>query len=124
MAEELRELILKQPEPVKKLSAAALISFVAGISTHFIIFANRLLDIKFNTALVIGSILALLAIIAGHIARRNIRRGDGYLTGVILADVGLVLGYILIILLIIILLLTLLGVSGLFARIEGILGLP
>lgn len=122
MVEELRELINKQPEPVKKLSLAALISFISGIATYVVIFFYNLLKIKFLPALVIATLFALLAIFTGHLARRKIRRGDGFLTGVVLADIDLALGYILIILLILFLVLTLIGVGGLITTIRGFFG--
>lgn len=65
------------PYPTAATSPAAIISLIAGIASWFI-------------APLIG---AIIAIISGHIARRDVRASNGSLTGDGLAVAGLVLGY-------------------------------
>lgn len=65
------------PYPTASTSPAAIISLIAGIASWFI-------------APLLG---AIIAIVSGHIARREIRASNGSLTGDGLAVAGLVLGY-------------------------------
>ena len=59
-------------------SLMAYISLLAGLATWFVL-------------PVIG---AIVAIITGHIAKRKIRKSDGYILGEGLAKTGLILGYL------------------------------
>ncbi|GAB4498424.1 MAG: hypothetical protein OHK0052_11750 [Anaerolineales bacterium] len=65
------------PYPTAATSPAAIISLIAGIASWFI-------------APLLG---AIIAIVSGHLARREIRSSNGNLTGDGLAVAGLVLGY-------------------------------
>jgi Domain of unknown function (DUF4190) len=68
--------------PVKPMSSAAIVSLVAA----------------FLSWIVLPLIGAVVAIVAGHIARGDIRRSNGTLDGDVLAIIGLVLGYLQIVL--------------------------
>ncbi len=65
-------------QPVQKDSTLAILSLIFGISAYVIL-------------PVLGS---LAAIIMGHIAKSEIRKSNGALTGSGMATAGLVLGYI------------------------------
>ena len=69
----------QQPSPpaLPQTSSSALISLIAGIASWFIL-------------PVLG---AIVAVIAGHMAKKDIRNSMGHLTGDGMATVGLVLGY-------------------------------
>jgi hypothetical protein len=68
----------RPPQPMAQTSTMAVVSLVAGI-TAFVMFP------------VIG---AIVAVITGHMAKREIAESMGRLTGDGLATTGLVLGYI------------------------------
>jgi hypothetical protein len=66
------------PTPVAQTSNLALVSLIAGIASWVI-------------APFLG---AIIAVITGHMAKNEIRRSAGLLTGDGLATAGLVLGYV------------------------------
>lgn len=65
------------PQPVAQTSTPAVISLISGILSWVGVFG-------------LGGILA---VIFGHIAKKEIRKSAGYLTGDGMATAGLVLGY-------------------------------
>ena len=66
------------PPPARSLSTAAIVSFAFGVGAWILL----------------PFIAAIVAVISGHIARREIRASQGRLDGDGFAVAGLVLGYI------------------------------
>jgi uncharacterized membrane protein len=66
------------PQPVARNSTWAILSLIAGIATWTIL----------------PGVTALLAIIFGYVAKKEIRNGNGLVTGGGMATWGLVLGWI------------------------------
>ena len=64
--------------PVPRTSNLAIVSLISGIASWFLL----------------PFIAAIIAVISGHMAKNEIRRGNGMVTGNGMATVGLVLGYI------------------------------
>jgi len=95
--------------PMTKTSTLAIISLVMGIVTW----------------LILPIVGAFVAVITGHMAKKEIRTSSGHLTGDGLATAGLVLGYLQIILVVVPLLfccvLSLLGpaIGNVFSEIIG-----
>jgi hypothetical protein len=64
--------------PIPRTSNLAIVSLVSGIVSWFLL----------------PFIAALIAVITGHMAKNEIKRGNGMVTGSGIATAGLVLGYI------------------------------
>ena len=108
-------------EPVKKVNTPALVSMIGGILTFLWLPITSLLNTSGWLAVVLSPISALVAVIAGARAKRNIRQSQGELPGRKMANAGLWLGWIFIIgtILLIILGFTVLG--GLIGWVGGLL---
>ncbi len=125
MTEELVPLQENEPkeiqEPVNKVNTPALVSMIGGILTFLWLPITSLLNISGWLAVVLSPISALVAVIAGARAKKNIRLSQGELSGRKMANAGLWLGWIFIIgtLLLIILGFTVLG--GLIGWVGGLL---
>jgi hypothetical protein len=107
---------LPPPAPAaaaKHTSATAIVSLVAGILTWFSV---PLLWLVIPTPL-----CAIVAIVAGHMARAEIRRDPAHLEGSGLALGGLVLGWSLVVLVVLAILVAILFLGGL-AALVGWLG--
>lgn len=103
-----------EQKPSKTLSLYAVLSLIAGIGAYVWFFSM----IKSQTllAFILAPVIALLAIITGHKARRQIRHYIGTMKGKKLANYGLFLGYFLILVGVLIVVLVSLGVlSGIMA---------
>jgi hypothetical protein len=86
-------------QPVQRTSTAAIISLVAGIA---------------GVVQILPLIGPVAAIIAGHMAKKEIKASAGTVGGNGMATAGLILGYITVALIVIALCLVLLSVLGVF----------
>jgi phosphate/sulfate permease len=89
--------------PPVQTSSLAIISLVSGFASWFLL-------------PVLG---AIIAVITGHLAKKEIRESDGRLSGVEMANAGLVLGYIHLALTIVGICLVMILVAGLIAFVFG-----
>jgi hypothetical protein len=121
LAPQTPEVEVAKPEP-KKMSIAALVSLLGGILTYLWLPIVSILDISKWLPIVLAPLSALVAVIAGGQAKRNIRKSEGQMSGKKMANWGLWLGWIFIVgtILFIVLGFTLLG--GLITWIKGLLG--
>lgn len=108
---------LEAPKPKKALSFFAIISFVAGIATYAWFFA--MIGSKTILALVLTPLIALVAIITGHKAKHDIRKSLADMKGKTLANLGLAMGYFIILLGIFIIVLAIMGVLGAISALFG-----
>jgi hypothetical protein len=122
MAEDLRNLLEEQPKPKTTVSIQAIVSFVTGILSYLLIFFHSLIDMGFILALILAPITAVIAIITGHRAKKQIRHADTNMRGTKLASIGLFLGYLYVILAVLVLILALLGLGGLITALRSLLG--
>jgi hypothetical protein len=95
--------------PAKRTSVAAIISLVAGILTWF--------SVPLMFLVVPTPVCAIAAIVAGHMARAEIRRDPAHVEGNGLAIAGLVLGWSLVVLVVLAILLAVLFLGGIAALI-------
>jgi len=95
--------------PSKRTSVAAIISLVAGILTWF--------SVPLMFLVLPTPVCAIAAIVAGHMARAEIRRDPLHVEGNGLAIAGLVLGWSLVVLVILAILVAVLFLGGLAALI-------
>jgi hypothetical protein len=95
--------------PSKRTSVAAIISLVAGILTWF--------SVPLLFLIVPTPVCAIAAIVAGHMARAEIRRDPAHVEGNGLAIAGLVLGWSMVVLVILAILLAVLFLGGIAALI-------
>jgi hypothetical protein len=100
--------------PSKRTSVAAIVSLVAGILTWFSV---PLLFLVIPTP-----ICAIAAIVAGHMARAEIRRAPDQVEGAGLALTGLILGWSLVAIVVLAILVAILFLGGV-AALVGWLGL-
>lgn len=91
-----REARLEAAKPRKTLSIYAIISVLAGIGTYAWFFTI----VKQETflAFLLTPLFALIAVIMGHKSRYDIRKSVEDMKGKTLANIGLVLGYFIILL--------------------------
>ncbi len=122
MAEDLRNLLEEQPKPKTTVSIQAIVSFATGILSYLLIFFHSLIDMGFILALILAPVTAVIAIITGHRAKKQIRHADTNMRGTKLASIGLFLGYLYIILAVLVLILALLGLGGLITALRSLLG--
>jgi hypothetical protein len=101
-------------QPAKRTSVAAIVSLVAGILTWFSV---PLLFLVIPTP-----ICAIAAIVAGHMARAEIRRAPDRIEGNGLALTGLILGWSLVVIVVLSILVAILFLGGI-AALVGWLGL-
>jgi len=87
---------LVAPKPRKALSLYAVVSFIAGIGTYVWFFAM----VKQETllAFLLVPIFALIAVFTGHKAKHDIRKSLSDMKGKTLANIGLILGYFIVLL--------------------------
>lgn len=127
MTEEFVPTPVVEPEPVvevktrKSLSIPAIISFVAGIGTYAWFFA--MIGSKWLLTLILAPIIALAAIITGHMAQNEIRKSQGTIIGRFFANTGLILGYFYFAVVIFIVVLTIVLGVGLGAFVANMFGL-
>lgn len=95
----------------RSLSIFAIISLIAGIGTY--VWFIAMIGSKPVIAFIVAPILALVAIISGHKARGQIKNYIGDMKGKPLANIGLILGYLLFLIGIVIVVLLVMGVSAL-----------
>jgi hypothetical protein len=113
---------LPTPKTKSKVSFSSIISLISGVLTHALVIFHSLLDMSLLLAIFLAPIAAILAIITGHKANREIRRGEGSVSGKKLAKIGLILGYLYLVICIILIVLTIVGVGGIIAGISSLLG--
>ena len=94
-------------QPVKRTSVAAIVSLVAGLLTWF--------SVPLLWLVVPTPLCAIAAIVAGHMARAEIRRAPDQVEGNGLAITGLVLGWSLVVIFVLSLLAVVLFFGGLAA---------
>ena len=94
-------------QPVKRTSTAAIVSLVAGLLTWF--------SVPLLWLVVPTPICAIAAIVAGHMARAEIRRAPDQVEGNGLAITGLILGWSLVAIFVLSLLAVVLFFGGLAA---------
>jgi len=94
-------------QPARRTSVAAIVSLVAGILTWF--------SVPLMWLVVPTPICAIAAIVAGHMARAEIRRAPDQVEGNGLALTGLILGWSLVVIFVLSLLAVVLFFGGLAA---------
>jgi hypothetical protein len=94
-------------QPTKRTSVAAIVSLVAGILTWF--------SVPLLWLVVPTPLCAIVAIVAGHMARAEIRRAPDRVEGNGLALTGLILGWSLVVIFVLSLLAVVLFFGGLAA---------
>jgi hypothetical protein len=113
---------LPAPQTRHRLSIASVISMISGILTHALVIFHSLIDMSLILAIFLAPIAAILAIITGHKATREIKRSDGVLTGRKMAKTGLILGYLYLIICIVLIILAILLFGGIVAGLTSLLG--
>lgn len=108
---------LEAPRPRKALSVFAIISVIAGIGTYVWFFA--MIGSKTILTLILTPLIALVAIITGHKARRDIRKSLADMKGKTLANAGLGLGYFIILIGLFIVILAVMGVLSAITALFG-----
>ncbi|HNR01617.1 MAG TPA: hypothetical protein PKK59_03695 [Anaerolineaceae bacterium] len=106
---------LEAPKPKKALSLYAILSFIAGVGTYVWFFA--MIGAKPVLTFLLTPLFALMAVLTGHKARYDIRKSLADMKGKTLANIGLILGYLIILVGIFIIVLAVMGVlsiAGLF----------
>lgn len=92
MTDDLRNLLEEQPKTRNTISISAIVSLITGIGTYVWFFAmigkHAILTLAFTP------IIAIITIIFGHKAKRQIRKSSGSVKGKKLANIGLFLGYL------------------------------
>ncbi len=81
----------------QQANGSALASLISGVLAWLWLPITWILDVSGWLAIVLAPISALVAVITGGIAKRNIRQSDGALGGKKMANAGLWLGWIYII---------------------------
>lgn len=102
-------------QPRKRLSLMAVVSLLTGALSYLLIFFHSLIGMKFLLAAILAPLSALFAIVTGHRASREIRRGEGSVAGKKLSRTGLILGYGYIAICILLVVLTIFGVTQLLS---------
>ena len=87
---------LETVKPKKTISWYAFISFLVGIGTYAWFFTMVKLDTFL--AMLLSALFALIAIITGHKSRFDIHKSLDDMKGKTLANIGLVLGYFVVLL--------------------------
>ena len=103
------------PKPKKALSIFAVLSFIASIGTYVWFFG--MIASKPMLTFLLTPLFALIAVISGHKGRHDIRKSLVDMKGKTLANIGLILGYLIILVGIFIIALAVMGVitiAGLF----------
>ncbi|HOQ68814.1 MAG TPA: DUF4190 domain-containing protein [Anaerolineaceae bacterium] len=107
---------LEAPKPKKALSFFSILSFIAGIGTYVWFFG--MVSSKPILTFLLTPFFALIAVITGHKGRHDIRKSLMDMKGKTLANIGLLLGYVIILTGIFIIVLAVMGV----VTIAGLLG--
>jgi hypothetical protein len=118
MTDDIRSLLEEQPKPKTTISIFAILSLVAGIGTY-VWFITMIGDKPWLT-LILGPVIALIAILTGHMAKKRIRNSINIVKGKKLANTGLVLGYIYFLIGILLLVLSLVIGSGIISAISSL----
>ncbi len=113
---------LPVPQTTSRVSVRAIVSLVTGILSYVVLFFHSLVDMSLLWAIILAPISAIVAVVTGHKARRQIRDSAGVLTGDRLAGAGLALGWIYLGLAILLTILALILFGGIVAGITRLLG--
>ena len=111
---------VEQPGVTGKVSSSAIVSLATGIFSWLVLFFHGAVDISLIPALIIAPISALLAVIFGSRAKRQIRDGGGAVTGKGMANAGLILGWIYLIVGIILIVLVALGLTAIIGSLGNL----
>jgi len=111
---------MEQVPAVKKTSSAAIVSLVTGIFSWVVLFFHDAVNVALIPALIIAPISALIAVIFGIRGRHQVRDGGGAVTGKVMANVGMILGWVYLIIGIILLALVILGLTTLIGSLGNL----
>lgn len=113
---------LPSPKTRKTISIPSIVSVVSGVLTYALVIFHSLIEMKLLLAVFLAPITALIAVISGHKASRQIRRGEGQVAGKKLARTGLLLGYLYFVICIVLILLAVLLFGGIASGLTKLLG--